>query len=813
MNWRLFLLVSLSLCIGCIEAGAASYALVVGVSEYADPSVADLEYAASDARQLASTLETQCGFARHDISLLVETEATRDGLAAGFAWLRERVGPSDLAFIYLAGHGSTVVDREGDEADGDGMDECFLPQDTVLLDPSTYVTDDELGSWIAGLGSGAVSLFLDACYSGGQSRLAGAPTRDQETGDSVARDVMTAGLGGPVRGVLAACSPSQLAYEAPILGHGVFTHYLLRGLRETGVPGTDDVLSMTELSDFVIRGVSEWGVHSNDLQTPMLDLPPGMDIPIIPNVSASRQEGPPLVTYFPFDDGIGEAAAGYATIDHGAELVPGIVGGAARFNNQPNDLRYVRTTEAYEPQEGPFAVSLWFRSDRVGANPGAMFSSHARYNDYGPEYSAWINADGSLMFRTDDMRGVNHRQDLNTTVYRWDDGLWHHLVVQRLSDGRKEIWVDGRLEASELYSIQDLRTAGNPLTVGGSAYAGWSYVRSFTGDVDELRIYSGALEANRISNLLSMGIPDDVVDVPDPTLAGALRSALGWESEAPLTRHALLSVRALEIEASGDLDLTGLEACRNLRALRITGAGISDLSFARRFPGLVDLALPANHIESLDSLGGLASVELLDLSTNDITDLTALAALPYLYNVDLSGNDAVDLSPLAGLVKMKELRLRGNAISDLSPLGRMTKLWYLDLGGNRVTNLLPLVGLPKLTVLLLDANGISDTSMLGRMAGLEEIGLAWNQIVDVTPLAGLEWLGDYTMYAPGERTAITLDLSGNAIDDPTPLLAFVGLGPGDSISLAWNPLRSIPSQDLEALVALLAGRGITVRQD
>ncbi|MCX6101427.1 MAG: caspase family protein, partial [Candidatus Bipolaricaulota bacterium] len=166
MNWRL-LLVSLVLCAGCLEAPAASYALIIGVSEYADPSIADLEYAASDARELALALETQCGFARPNILLLVEDEATRDGIAAGFAWLNEHVGPSDLAFVYFAGHGSAVVDREGDEADGDGMDECILPQDTVLLNPATYITDDQLGAWIAELGSGAVSLFLDSCYSGG----------------------------------------------------------------------------------------------------------------------------------------------------------------------------------------------------------------------------------------------------------------------------------------------------------------------------------------------------------------------------------------------------------------------------------------------------------------------------------------------------------------------------------------------------------------------------------------------------------------------------------------------------------------------
>jgi len=420
---RLSFLILALVCVVAGRAAAASYALVVGVSEYGDPSIADLEYAASDARDLALALETQCGFLRSDILLLVDGEATREGIAQAFSWLRERVGAADLAFVYLAGHGSAIADRDGDEADGDGADECFLPQDAILLDTSTYITDDELGAWISDLGSAAVSLFLDSCYSGGQSRIAGVAQGDGQAVGSVARDVMTAGLGGPLRGVLAACSPRQLAYEDPTLGHGVFTYYLLRGLEDNTAVSADDVLWLSGLADFVIRGVSAWSEQTQDPQTPVLDMPPGTDIPIIAGASSARFDGPPLVQYFPFDENVEEAAAGVPTISRRAELVPGVVGNAAWFDNQPDSLCYLRTTSAYEPLEGPFAVSLWFRSGRIGANPGALFSSHARYNNYGPDYSAWINGDGSLMFRTDDTYGLNHRQDLTTTTYRWDDGM------------------------------------------------------------------------------------------------------------------------------------------------------------------------------------------------------------------------------------------------------------------------------------------------------------------------------------------------------------------------------------------------------
>jgi len=791
-------------------AAAAPYALVVGVSEYVDPTIADLEYAATDARDVALTLETQCGLERADILLLIDGEATRAGIASGFAWLEERSGPGDLIFIYLAGHGMGVVDLDGDEADGDGVDECVLPSDAVLLDPASYLLDDDLGKMIAGLRAGAVSLFLDSCYSGGQGRVAGGPGGVAASGDSIARDVMTAGLGGPVRAVLAACSPHELAYEDPTLESGVFTHFLLAGLQDDSLAGGDGMLTLSELSQYVGAGVGEWSEQSGDAQTPVLDLPPGMDIALIPDIAAVRQDGPPLVAYFPFDDSVEEVVSGYETFSRKTVLVPGIVGNAARFDNKPDDLSYVRTSEAYEPLEGPFAVSLWFRSDRVAANNGALFATHARYNNYGPEYSVWINPDGSLTFRTDDTYGLNHRQDLSTTTYRWDDGAWHHLVVQRLHDGRKEVWVDGRLEASEAYSIQDIRTAANPFTVGGSAYAGWSYVRSFTGEIDELRVYSGSLEPRRIGDLLSAGLPNAPALALDPLLADAVRQSLGLPQETELTAHDLLHVRTLDVKANRPLDLTGLEGCRDLRQLAITGGDLPDLEFARRFPGMIDLRVRAAGIRSLDALHGLTNIELIDLSGNQLSDVSALATMPNLYYVDLSTNLIGDVGPLEGLAKMKELRLRSNRLSNLSPLSKMTKLWYLDLGSNRIANLLPLVGLPRLNVLLLDQNEISDVSPFAAMPGVEELSLAWNRVADVAPLARLEWLGDYTMYAPGERVAITLDLTGNAIDDPVPLLSIVGLGPGDSIALSWNPFGGVSAETLAAVLDELRARGVRV---
>jgi hypothetical protein len=57
---------------------------------------------------------------------------------------------------------------------------------------------------------------------------------------------------------------------------------------------------------------------------------------------------------------------------------------------------------------------------------------------------------------------------------------------------------------------------------------------------------------------------------------------------------------------------------------------------------------------------------------------------------------------------------------------------------------------------------------------------------------------------------VTLNLAGNAIVDPSTLLACIGLGAGDSVDLSWNPFTGLSADDVACIVALLSERGVTV---
>jgi len=163
-------------------------------------------------------------------------------------------------------------------------------------------------------------------------------------------------------------------------------------------------------------------------------------------------------------------------------------------------------------------------------------------------------------------------------------------------------------------------------------------------------------------DVLSLLPPPEVVSIPDPHLAAAIRAKIG-----NITTHTMLYLRKLVVPG-GITALTGLEHAQNLREL--------------------------------------------SLSDNSIVDISPLAGLTQLRYLELGGNSISDISPLAGLTQLTRLFLWYNSISDISPLEGLTQLTTLYLNRNSISDVSPLVGLTQLTTLDLSDNSISDVSPL-----------------------------------------------------------------------------------------------------
>ncbi len=127
----------------------------------------------------------------------------------------------------------------------------------------------------------------------------------------------------------------------------------------------------------------------------------------------------------------------------------------------------------------------------------------------------------------------------------------------------------------------------------------------------------------------------------------------------------------------------------------------------------------------------------------------------------------------------------------------MTGLDWLSLGSNEISDLTPLAGLTQLEDLKLPNNQISDLSALAGLAGLYGLYLPNNQISDLSALAGLAELH-------------FLRLSDNQISDIYPLVQNPGIGDGDWVWLANNPLDET---SCTIYIPELESRGVNVEYD
>ena len=699
---------------------ATTYGIVIGVATYADPRIEDLTYAATDAIFFAQSLQEQSDVSPSRITLLTNDEATRAAVEQAFTGIAAITRPEDKVIIYFSGHGASVPDLNGDEADGDGNDEAFLPYDAAKGDLSSYIIDDDLGEWIARIPANQVALFLDSCYSGGQAKALDEGTLGKKgPSDSIAKDVLTDATPQQLREILAACQPSQLAWENRGLQHGVFTYFVLQGMADNSADTNGDAkVSFRELGAYVTDKLSSWSKGRAEKQIPVVEGSDEASVVIVPDINDRCRTR--LVAHYTFDGNADDSAWGRDGTNHGAELVPGIIGQAYEFDDDPDHNTYIVADSSFEPGTGPFAVSLWFKTDE--ADPaGWIFSTHNTDNWYAPTYALLIGRDGTLTFRTNDAPKL-HRQDLHSMNFGWNDGQWHHVVIERDTDGRKDLWVDGSLEASEYYSSQNIICGGQPLTIGGTAYNTWSSDRSFQGIVDDLRIYEGVLSEDDIRSLFAQAVPEQAVSFLDLQLEQVIRAAIHRPTGSILNVD-LLGIRELDLTGLDIKDLTGLEYCRDMKILTINNAKIADFSPISSMHGLIWLYLEDNHISDISFLSNLRALRILDLAGNDVSDLSPVAGFPWLWKVFLTNND---VHSLVSLPYGRELFLAGNEITSLAPLADSAHLRVLDIEGNNVSDISVLSKSPWLRHLVLSNNKITALQPL-----IDNPGVGKNDILDV----------------------------------------------------------------------------------
>ncbi|MEU5051506.1 caspase family protein [Streptomyces sp. NPDC021096] len=207
------------------------YALLVGINDYARPSLPPLAGCLNDIAAARGWLRERLG-TPPAIKELTDGGATAGAVADAITWHLGQAGPGDTALFWFSGHGTEYAVNRPEDLLIEATGRC---QAIVCADEA--LPDKRLGALLDAVAArGAhVAAVLDCCFSGGGTREPGAAARyapPLAEWSAAVKDA--AGPSHPPRHVLLAGSRlDQVAYERDFddRRHGIFTRALLDALR------------------------------------------------------------------------------------------------------------------------------------------------------------------------------------------------------------------------------------------------------------------------------------------------------------------------------------------------------------------------------------------------------------------------------------------------------------------------------------------------------------------------------------------------------------------------------------------------------
>jgi hypothetical protein len=220
------------------------YALLIGVGQY--HYIRPLSKATNDARDLYSTL-IENGYPSSNVALLLNQNATKASISQELDRLARCVNTDDTVIIFFSGHGAQMI---GGFSSGEYL--CPVEAEMNRVQ-DTCVSDVEFTTALRAIQAGRLVVFLDACHSGGMgdpknSKIQVRAGLSEETYNQLA----TTGRG---RVIIASCKPDEVSWELPEMQNGLFTHYLLEGLRGKAAR-KDGAVWLTNLFGYVSEQVS-----------------------------------------------------------------------------------------------------------------------------------------------------------------------------------------------------------------------------------------------------------------------------------------------------------------------------------------------------------------------------------------------------------------------------------------------------------------------------------------------------------------------------------------------------------------------------
>lgn len=234
------------------------WAVIIGVSSYRHMPV--LRFPDDDAYRLHSFLKSPEGGALPDeqIRILIDEDAKKANISEAMNELFAKAGPSDLILLYFSGH---------------GLPGAFLPIDYNGQENILY--HEEIRRLLDASPARYKICLADACHSG--SLLADRSGQPTSLLERYYESLSKARAG---TALIMSSKSEETSLESSGLRQGVFSHFLLRGLKGDADVDLDKVVNVQELFNYVQNNVSN---YTGSMQSPIIrgDYDPKMTVAVV----------------------------------------------------------------------------------------------------------------------------------------------------------------------------------------------------------------------------------------------------------------------------------------------------------------------------------------------------------------------------------------------------------------------------------------------------------------------------------------------------------------------------------------------------
>jgi hypothetical protein len=259
------------------------YALLVGVSRFKDPQIPHLQFAAKDAKDLATFLRSPVhgNFRPENVYVLTDAEATRANILNKLNEILLQARENDLVLVFISSHGSPSQQDKGFGGIG-----YIVTYDTsirnIWVDAIEYQDFAAKASLIK---ARRKVVFLDTCYSG-QMKKGG---KGLDLDEGVGMQTANLFLSGEGTYVVTSSKENERSWESDHLQNGFFTYYLINALKQGQEPPT-----IHQVFEYLSREVPAAVAHEkNAPQNPQLLPRDGIEdlrIGVIPRTIADNNE-------------------------------------------------------------------------------------------------------------------------------------------------------------------------------------------------------------------------------------------------------------------------------------------------------------------------------------------------------------------------------------------------------------------------------------------------------------------------------------------------------------------------------------------